>query len=132
MRRNGDAPDEDALIWEYTLRQVHDLIAEALPKRQFDRLWKRLLHELNRLLLTERQLRIVSDTLHLRPVELYPEVLHAVIDALVRRPALAVIDVNVAGERSTPILHPLPQVARFNNNRSTHRMVEKTRRLRHV
>lgn len=25
---------------------------------------------------------------------------------------------------------PLPQVARFNNNRSTHRMVEKTRRLR--
>ena len=26
---------------------------------------------------------------------------------------------------------PLPQVARFNNNRSTHRMVEKTRRLRH-
>ncbi|MFZ1539045.1 MAG: WYL domain-containing protein, partial [Chromatiaceae bacterium] len=66
-RRLAGDPQEDALIWQYTLQQVHDLIAEALPLRRIDRLWQRLLHELDAPLLDERRLRLVPDTLRLRP-----------------------------------------------------------------
>lgn len=111
-RRTGDAPDQDAMIWQYTLGQVHDLIAEAIPKRRLDRFWERLLYEFDGPLLTDQQLRVVPDSLRLRPVELYPDVLHAVISALAQRCALQVVYQNAAGERSTPIIHPLALVQR--------------------
>ncbi|MEA1051263.1 WYL domain-containing protein [Lamprobacter modestohalophilus] len=111
-RRMGHEVDEDVLIWEYTLRQVRDLIAEAVPKRQLDRLWERLLHEGDCPLLSDQQLRVVPDSLRLRPVELYPEVLHAVISALAQQCALQVVYRNAAGERSRPLLHPQALVQR--------------------
>ena len=111
-RRLGDTLDDDAAVWEFTLRQVRDLIAEAIPKRQLDRLWERLLHDRDRPLLTDQQLRVVPDSLRLRPVELYPDVLHAVITALAQHCALQVVYQNANDERSTPILHPQALVQR--------------------
>ena len=111
-RRCGDSLEDDALIWEYTLRQVRDLIAEAIPQRQLNRLWERLLHEFDEPLLSERQLRVVPDTLRLRPVELYPSVLQAVISALAQQCALKVSYRNANGERSRPLLHPQAMVQR--------------------
>jgi hypothetical protein len=111
-RRTSDVLDNDSAIWEYTLCQVHDLIAEVVPKRQLDRLWERLLYEHDRPLLSDQQLRVVPDSLRLRPVELYPDVLHAVISALAQRCALEVIYKNADDERSTPILHPQALVQR--------------------
>lgn len=61
-RRLGDDPVEDPLIWQYSLQQVRDLIAEVVPTRQFDRLWERLLHELDGPLLDAQRLRIVPDS----------------------------------------------------------------------
>ena len=42
-------------------------------------------------------------------------------------------DLSIPGNDESHAIRwiPLPQVASFNNNRSTHRMLEKTRRLRH-
>ncbi|MCC7225623.1 MAG: hypothetical protein IT507_02910, partial [Burkholderiaceae bacterium] len=87
-RRLGDDVTEDPLIWQYTLQQVKDLIAEAVPARRLDRLWERLLHEVEGPLLDARRLRCVPDTLRLRPVELYPDLLQAVIQALAQGNAL--------------------------------------------
>jgi len=111
-RRLGDTLDDDAAVWEFTLGQVRDLIAEAIPKRQLDRLWERLLYDRDRPLLSDQQLRMVPDSLRLRPVELYPDVLHAVITALAQHCALQLVYQNAAGERSTPILHPQALVQR--------------------
>ncbi|KAA6184484.1 WYL domain-containing protein [Thiohalocapsa marina] len=111
-RRLEEGLDDDALIWEYTLRQVKDLIAEAIPRRQLDRLWERLLHEIDTPVLTEQQLRVVSDTLRLQPVELYPDVLQAVITALAQHQALEVVYQNADGERSTPVIHPQALIQR--------------------
>ena len=111
-RRIGNTLDDDALIWDFTLRQVRDLIAEAVPKRQLDRLWERLLYERDRPLLTDQQLRVVPDSLRLRPAELYPDVLHSIITALAQRCCLDVVYENASGERSTPTLHPQALVQR--------------------
>ncbi len=105
-RRLAVDPREDALIWQYSLQQVRDLIAEALPLRRLDRLWQRLLHELDAPLLDEGRLRLVPDTLRLRPAELYPQVLEAVILALGQRCVLAALYEDAAGVRGEVQLHP--------------------------
>ena len=111
-RRLGDEADDDPLVWQYTLQQVRDLIAEAVPARRLDRLWQRLLSEINGSLLDEQRLRMVSDTLRLRPVELYPDVLQAVITALAQRCVLQVLYEKANGERSEVRLHPHAVVQR--------------------
>jgi predicted DNA-binding transcriptional regulator YafY len=105
-RRLGDEVDDDPLVWQYTLQQVRDLIAEAVPARRLDRLWQRLLNEIDGPLLDDQRLRVVSDTLRLRPVELYPEALQAVITALAQRCMLQVLYEKVSGERTEVRLHP--------------------------
>lgn len=111
-RRLADEVDEDPLVWQYTLQQVRDLIAEAVPARRLDRLWQRLLNETDGPLLDEQRLRMVSDTLRLRPVELYPNVLQAVITALAQRCVLQVLYEKANGERAEVRLHPHAVVQR--------------------
>lgn len=111
-RRLGDEADDDPLVWQYTLQQVRDLIAEAVPARRLDRLWQRLLSEIEGPLLDEQRLRMVADTLRLRPVELYPDVLQAVITALAQRCVLQVLYEKASGERGEVQLHPHAVVQR--------------------
>jgi len=111
-RRVADDPEEDPLIWQYTLQQVHDLIAEALPARRLDRLWQRLLSEVDGPLLDEQRLRIVPDNLRLQPVELYPDVLQAVITALAQRCALQILYEDAEDVRGEAQIHPQALVQR--------------------
>ncbi len=111
-RRLGDDVTEDPLIWQYTLQQVKDLIAEAVPARRLDRLWERLLHEVEGPLLDARRLRCVPDTLRLRPVELYPDLLQAVIQALAQGLALQILYEDAEGERGEAVIHPQALVQR--------------------
>ncbi|MFZ1536748.1 MAG: WYL domain-containing protein [Chromatiaceae bacterium] len=111
-RRLGDDLAEDPLIWQYTLQQVKDLIAEAVPARRLDRLWERLLHEVEGPLLDAQRLRCVPDTLRLRPVELYPDLLQAVIQALAQGLALQIHYQDAEGERGEAVIHPQALVQR--------------------
>ena len=111
-RRLGEDVHEDKLVWEYTLRQVRDLIAEAVPARRLERLWERLLHELDGPLLDEQRVRIVPDSLRLRPVALYPQVLEAVIRALAQSRALGVLYEDAAGQRGEAVIHPQALIQR--------------------
>jgi hypothetical protein len=105
-RRLGEYMHEDELIWEYTLRQVRELITEAVPARRLERPWERLLHEPDGPLLDEWWVRIVPDSLRLRPVELFPEVLEAVLTGLRKDCTLEVWYENARGERGPALLHP--------------------------
>ena len=111
-RRLGEDVHEDGLIWEFTLRQVKDLIAEAVPARRLERLWERLLHEVDGPLLDEQRVRIVPDSLRLRPVALYPEVLEAVIRALAQACALKVLYEDALGHRGEAVIHPQALIQR--------------------
>jgi predicted DNA-binding transcriptional regulator YafY len=111
-RRLADDEDDDPLVWQYNLRQVRDLIAEAVPTRQLDRLWQRLLTDIEGPLLDEQRLRVVPDNLRLRPVELYPAVLQSVITALAQRCALRVLYENANGGRKEAQIHPQALVQR--------------------
>jgi hypothetical protein len=111
-RRSADAPDEDPLIWQYTLQQIHDLIAEAVPERRLDRLWRRLLSEVDGPLLDDQRLRIIPDNVRLQPVELYPDVLQAVITALAQRCALAILYQDADAVRGEAQIHPQALVQR--------------------
>ncbi len=111
-RRITDEPDDDPAIWEYNLMVMRELVAEALPQRQLDRLWQRLLTNADGFRLDEGRLRIVPDTLRLQAVELYPGVLGAVIEALTRRCALQVRYQNAGEERGDACLHPQALVQR--------------------
>ncbi|MCF7984278.1 MAG: WYL domain-containing protein [Thiohalocapsa sp.] len=111
-RRLAKNVSDDALIWQYTLTQVRDLIAEAVPKGRLDRLWERLLRETEAPLLDEQRLRVVPDTLRLRHAELSHDVLQAVITALAERCPLE-IDYRDANEvRGQARIHPQALVQR--------------------
>lgn len=112
FRRCADEPDNNPLIWQYTLEQVRDLVAEAVPTRRLDRLWQRLLTEVDGPLLDEQRFRMVPDAVRLQPVELYPAVLQAVISALAQRKALSVLYRNAEGERAEAVIHPQALVQR--------------------
>jgi len=111
-RRVGTDLDDDPAVWDYTLLQIRDLVAEALPKGRLDRLWQRLLADADGPRLDETHLRMVPDTLRLQPVELYPQVLSAVIEALARRCVLRVSYRDAEGVGGEACLHPQALVQR--------------------
>ena len=111
-RRVAEDADDGPGMWEYTLQQVRDLVAEAIPKRRLDRLWARLLTDPKGPLLDERRLRFVPDTLRLVPAEVYARVLTAVIEALTRRCVLRVDYRDAEGLRGEARLHPQALVQR--------------------
>ena len=111
-RRVLEDPDEDPAIWHWTLEQLSALAATAVPRRQLDRLWQRLLTNPEEPRLDESRLRVVPDTFRLQPAELENGVLTAVIQSLIQRRALQVLYVKSSGERSQVCLHPQALVQR--------------------
>lgn len=111
-RRRADNPEADPLIRAYTLQQVRDLVAEAIPERRLDWLWQRLRNHPDGPLLDEQCLRSVPDTLRLRPVELSEPVLQAVIRSLAQHLAVKALYENAEGERGEAVIHPQALVQR--------------------
>ncbi|WP_338115334.1 WYL domain-containing protein [Thiocystis minor] len=111
-RRVLEEPDEDPAIWHWTLEQLRALAAEAVPRRQLDRLWRQLLTNADEPRLDESRLRVVPDTFRLQPAELEPGILAAVIQSLIQRRALQVVYVKASGERTQVCLHPQALVQR--------------------
>lgn len=111
-RRLAADRDEAPEVWAYTLAQIRDLVSAALPERRLDRLWQRLLTDPAGPHLDETRLRIVPDTLRLRPVALREGVLTAVIEALAQPCALEVLYQDAGGRRGTANLHPQALVQR--------------------
>lgn len=111
-RRLAADCDEAPEVWAYALAQIRDLVATALPERRLDRLWQRLLTDPAGPHLDETRLRIVPDTLRLRPVALREGVLTAVIEALAQPCALEVLYQDARGQRGTANLHPQALVQR--------------------
>ncbi len=111
-RRAGADPEDATLLWQYTLQQIQDLVADAVPHRQLNRVWERLLAEDVGPRLDRGRLRIVPDTLRLQPVELSEKVLMAVITALANGQALEMC-YRSAGKAPAPArLHPQALVQR--------------------
>jgi proteasome accessory factor B len=111
-RRSSDGLEDDALIRGYTLQQMRDLVAEAIPSRRLERVWQRLIHEFDVPLLDEQRLRVVPDTIRLEPPYIDAAVLQTVITALAERRVLQAVYRNSNGERSTPTLHAQALVQR--------------------
>ena len=111
-RRVLEDPDEDPAIWHWTLEQLRALAATAVPQRQLDRLWQRLLTNPEEPRLDESRLRVVPDTFRLQPAELEPGVLTAVVQSLIQRRALQAVYVKPTGERNPVCLHPQALVQR--------------------
>ena len=111
-RRVGADLDEDQVAWAYTLRLVQDLARDAVPHRQLEQFWRRLLTDPNGPVLDESRLRILPDTLRLQPAEIFPEVVTAVVTALARQCVLRVLYTDAKGVRSDARLHPQALVQR--------------------
>mgnify|MGYP001809762328 CR=1 FL=1 len=111
-RRAGADPEDVPLLWQYTLQQIQDLVADAVPHRQLNRVWERLLAEDVGPQFDCNRLRIVPDTLRLQPVELYKDVLMAVITALANGQALDVLYRSAGKDPASARLHPQALVQR--------------------
>lgn len=111
-RRVADEPDEDPTVWAWTLQTIRDLAAEAVPRRQLERLWRRLLTNTEEPRLDEARLRIVPDTFRLQPADLHAGVLSAVIQSLIQRCVLKVLYAKPEEPRAEVCLHPQALVQR--------------------
>jgi len=114
LRYRWASPDleEDDVVWDYNLRVIRELVANTVPKRHLDRLWKALVTDAELSVLDEGRLRVLPDTLRLQPPALYTEVVSAVVTALARRCALQVRYRDAEDQRSDAQLHPQALVQR--------------------
>ncbi|NEX22227.1 WYL domain-containing protein [Thiorhodococcus mannitoliphagus] len=111
-RRHKEDLKEDAAIWSHTLQQIRDLVGGVAKARQLDRLWQQLPTNDEVPLLDGDRLRIVPDSLRLRPPAANPDALTAVIAALAQGCALEVKYENAEGERKGARIHPQAVVQR--------------------
>jgi predicted DNA-binding transcriptional regulator YafY len=102
---NATLPEDEA-DWQYVLSHIRDLVHDLLPQQRLDRVWQRLLRELDGPLLDERKLRLVPDTLRLCPPAIHAGVLEAVLTALLKECVLEVLYENAKGERGPACIHP--------------------------
>jgi len=110
--RRTDVRDDHPAVLGFVLQQIQDLARDALPRKQLDRVWKKLAREEPVLDVREDRFRVLTDTLRLRPAEIRDQVLVAVIEALATRRVLHVIYRDGLGKRTRPILHPQALVQR--------------------
>lgn len=106
-RESGDMDDGilDEESWEYLLLQLKQelssLVSASQLARMFDRL--RLPEALD---MSESKLRILPDSLRLKPARMSYEVLGTILRALKSGKALQVSYLSREGKRSEPVLHP--------------------------
>jgi proteasome accessory factor B len=104
--------DQDTRVWNRALRQIRDLIADTVPRRELNRLWERLLNDPDVVKLDVCRLRVIPDTLRLQPVALEESVLIEVITALAKGYALDVRYRNAKDESKDARIHPQALIQR--------------------
>lgn len=104
--------DQDSQAWRKALQEIQDLVSDAVPQRQLNRLWERLLSNDDAVRLDARRLRVIPDTLRLQPVALKEAVLIEVITALAKGYALDVCYRNAKDESKDARIHPQALIQR--------------------
>lgn len=104
--------DQDLQAWDKALQEIQDLVSDAVPQRQLNRLWERLLSHGDAVRLDARRLRVIPDTLRLQPVALKEAVLIEVITALAKGHALSVCYRNANDEIKDALIHPQALIQR--------------------
>ncbi len=107
----NDLSDDD-LHWRDIVNQIQRLATDYSRHRHFDPLWLRLLTNADGLLLDGSRLRILPDTLRLRPPVINPQALTAVVVALDQGCALDVEYENAQQARAEARLHPQALIQR--------------------
>lgn len=111
-RRVGNKPESDPYLWSYARASMRSFIREAVPVRNFDRLWQHVLDGDQGLGLGPDRLRVVSDTQRLLPADVKEDVLAAVLEALARSCQLLGGYRDAKGKLTRPVLHPLALLQR--------------------
>lgn len=96
----------DALAWEYTLAQVKEQLQEVMTSPQLQALLFRLIGADAGYALDQSKLRIISDTMRLKPAAIHPDVLVTVLSALAKGQILQLSYRDRGGKVTQPQLHP--------------------------
>src|SRR5690606_6146695 len=105
-RRMQAVEDDGPAMRAYARKLMHSVVADALPRRNLERVWASILAPDSGVNLSENKIRIVSDTLRLVPADIKEGVLAAVLEALSLSLTLHVRYRDATGARSEPLLHP--------------------------
>jgi predicted DNA-binding transcriptional regulator YafY len=97
----------DPTIWEFLLKQLEQDLDGMMSADQFAHIMHRLQLPDAGIALDDSKLRILPDSLRLRPAPLNPKVLGCVLRALASGSALRVSYQDRLGKHSKPVLHPL-------------------------
>ena len=96
----------DPYVLKYEKKALQTAIQDALPAGRLDKVWQHVLKDDNNLGLGEDKLRIVTDTLRLRPADIGDGVLEGVLEALALSHTLSASYSDATGKRTKPVLHP--------------------------
>jgi predicted DNA-binding transcriptional regulator YafY len=97
----------DPTIWEFLLKQLEQDLDGMISPGQLAHILRRLQLPEAGIALDDSKLRILPDSLRLRPAPLNPNVLGSVLRALASGSALRVSYQDRLGKHSDPVLHPL-------------------------
>lgn len=108
FRRLANDPANDPRVKDYVLALGESLLNRALSSSRHAQVWTSMRTPSGQPLLAEQYFREVSDSQRLIPVQIKPEVLQAVLAALIQRQTLAVLYQKpyLEAERLTYTLHP--------------------------
>lgn len=104
-RRVNEAADDPRLLG-YIKALSESLLKESLPSRRHQQVLDKLRDSQLRPLLGDSRFRFIGDSQRLLPAEIKPEVLIAVLAALIQRQVLRVGYRKADGSSQRPVLHP--------------------------
>lgn len=107
-----DEPLIDPIEWAYLIGHVENYLAGVMPERRLETAVKMLQKPEEGVRLREDQFRIIPDTLRLLPAVFKPNVLAAILQALVEEKALNVVYKDSRGKQTRPTLHPQAAIQR--------------------
>ena len=106
-QRVSDAEEFDPVTWEYTLAHLKSELEGVVSARELELVLSRLQLPDGGKGLDESKLRILPDSLRLKPAPINSKVLGSVLRALSSGSALRVSYQDRLGKHSEPVLHPL-------------------------
>lgn len=96
----------DALAWEYTLAQVKEQMQDLMSSAQLQALLSKLVGDEAGNVLDESKLRIIPDTMRLKPASIHGTILTSVLAALAKEQVLQLVYRDREGKTTQSFLHP--------------------------